>query len=396
MPLFLSPLDGKGNTPNAEGKRGSDALLMGGGVPDLGVATLLLLIGDSNAAGNASDQGSLVYTPDASVFALNSSGNFAQYVPGTFTGRSSGADAGNVGPEMQFSRLHRAADSTKPVFICKNAYPGSLQTGQWDPATGAYVAETLAMLANAKAKMAALGYTPKVVAVVNLGINDTGLAQASKYTYGTVARSMYVALKAVLAPGEIIIQNRVTEDSTGAFAVRCMQQAKTKNDPVLRLSNTDGFTKNSGDVTHYDLAGQISLGTGAYNIFKGTDLGLRLDFYSDNFSAIGPTVTWSLNPGWSITGGKMVGASVPAFGATGILLPFEPGKSYRNSYGMTFVAGAVRVQMLGGTTVTGATRTTTNTFTETLVALTGNTQFAWNATGGGFSGDMDNLLIEEL
>jgi len=78
-------------------------------------------------------------------------------------------------------------------------------------------------------------------------------------------------------------------------------------------------------------------------------------------------------------------------------VPFVAGRSYVVTYTVVSAdAGNVRVSFSGGVQVSGTTRTTAGTFTEILVANTGNSQLNIQAVNLGFTGSIDNITVKLL
>jgi hypothetical protein len=107
---------------------------------------------------------------------------------------------------------------------------------------------------------------------------------------------------------------------------------------------------------------------------------------------------WTTGTGWSISGGQLVGSSVPAFTVTSqSTAALVAGKTYEITYDVVaFTAGVVRVVFVGGTQATGVSRASTGSFREVLVANGGNNLIAIGSGSGGFTGSVDNLSIKEI
>ena len=108
---------------------------------------------------------------------------------------------------------------------------------------------------------------------------------------------------------------------------------------------------------------------------------------------------WTLNTGWTIGSGVLsgnVGAAVFASASAPVTL--VPGRVYRITFSITaYTSGAVRPNFFGGIDVFGSTdRAAVGTFTETLIATTGNNVVAIQARAAGFVGTIDNISVREV
>ncbi|WBL75611.1 hypothetical protein I3J27_21500 [Bradyrhizobium xenonodulans] len=118
-----------------------DVAVFGGGGPALAYSPVLLITGDSQAAGTLSttDQNAAVaaYVPTSKIKVRNIAGAFVTYTPGTITGVDFGANTGKVGTEIGFIALFRAAFPNDTLYIIKEAASGSYQTRGLNAATAA-------------------------------------------------------------------------------------------------------------------------------------------------------------------------------------------------------------------------------------------------------------------
>jgi len=72
------------------------------------------------------------------------------------------------------------------------------------------------------------------------------------------------------------------------------------------------------------------------------------------------------------------------------------GATYRVEFTvLNYVSGLFAVRFTGGTTRTGTTRTANGTYSQDLVANTGNVNFEIIA-GGGTQGDIDNVSMRRM
>lgn len=100
---------------------------------------------------------------------------------------------------------------------------------------------------------------------------------------------------------------------------------------------------------------------------------------------------WTKGTDWTITGGKGVKAAGAGSSNLEQAVYVTPGASYRATFTVSgYVAGSVTPRLTGGSTVAGTARTANGTYTETLVAVTGNTTFDLRSTAAG------NLSVDDV
>lgn len=101
---------------------------------------------------------------------------------------------------------------------------------------------------------------------------------------------------------------------------------------------------------------------------------------------------WTEGDGWAIAGGRA--EHTP--GDAGILsqpLTLDTGTTYRVAFtASNYVAGSVKPCLIGATTVSGLAITTDGLILDRLTAVTGNTDFAFDATSA-FDGAVDELVV---
>jgi hypothetical protein len=105
---------------------------------------------------------------------------------------------------------------------------------------------------------------------------------------------------------------------------------------------------------------------------------------------------WVKGTGWTIGGGVAVGTSVGAF----VKLSQQPFQFIAGGrYKVTFTvvsrsAGGVLIDFTGGSQVNGTVRTAAGTYTEYMVARDGNNNLNVESGADGFSGTVDNVIVE--
>lgn len=369
---------------------------MGGGAPALGVAKLLVVIGDSNGRGWAENQASLSFTPTPSIQTFVSSLAFATYDPATATGMEGGVNTTWVGGELFCAQALRTADPSKPVFILKNAVAGTRQTTEWKVTGGTYTTPTRTLVAQAISAMAAMGYIAEVQILISLGINEN----TARQSYLAEARLLLADMASNwgLTANSRVTSIRSTLDNGNMVCIRAAQQIIGHENALDFLMDADAFGKNA-DVTHYNLAGLASVGGAWASIITQASSGLDTDLLLPEITFDNNTgfYAWTLNTGWTIAG-TLAAAGVAAFGTSSFIndFPFEAGASYTLQYDLVVSAGNFRFSLGGGTTKNGATQTTSGPKTEVIVANAGNTRLVVNAAGSGFTGSVDNLRLRKI
>lgn len=105
---------------------------------------------------------------------------------------------------------------------------------------------------------------------------------------------------------------------------------------------------------------------------------------------------WTKGSGWSITGGRAVRIADASTSGLSQPYPFVPGRSYQLTFTvLNFVAGQFLPRFTGGTTRSGTLRTANGTYTETLVANTGNITLQFFASAA-TSADIDSVSVREV
>lgn len=120
----------------------------------------------------------------------------------------------------------------------------------------------------------------------------------------------------------------------------------------------------------------------------GVNLLLNGAFNSDS--------VWTKGGGWSIGGGKASRTNTGSASNLSQAVAFVEGASYQLTYTVTDLSsGSITPRFIGGTTVSGITRSAPGTYTETLVALAGNATFAFLGSSS-FAGGVDNARMVRL
>ena len=105
--------------------------------------------------------------------------------------------------------------------------------------------------------------------------------------------------------------------------------------------------------------------------------------------------------GWSYTSWVISGGAATLSNASDSLaqsVSFVAGRTYAVTFTLSAFSGtgAFRPRIFGGTTVTGTNRSADGTYTEYMVAVTGNNQFAMTPSTATCTGTIDNISVREL
>lgn len=103
---------------------------------------------------------------------------------------------------------------------------------------------------------------------------------------------------------------------------------------------------------------------------------------------------WTKGTDWTIGSGvatKTAGTAASLSQA----ITLTAGIPYLVTYTITRTAGALTPQFTGGTTVSGAARSAAGTYTDIMVAVTGNTTLAFSADAS-FAGTIDNVTMRSM
>lgn len=109
----------------------------------------------------------------------------------------------------------------------------------------------------------------------------------------------------------------------------------------------------------------------------------------------GADTDWTKGAGWAIAAG-VASKSAGAASALSQAEAFVAGGVYLVEYVLTAVTGgSVSAQFGGGATVTGASRTANGSYSESLTAGAGNTEFRF-AADAAFAGSVDDVSVRRL
>ena len=120
---------------------------------------------------------------------------------------------------------------------------------------------------------------------------------------------------------------------------------------------------------------------------EGPELVTNGDFATDS--------DWTKGTGWSIANGKA--SRTAQSGSTSIYqsVSFTANKSYKITYDLDINAGSFLLRIGGGTLIDTTIRTTSGTYTEYIVANSGNNVLNLRAVNGAFTGSVDNVSVVE-
>ena len=120
----------------------------------------------------------------------------------------------------------------------------------------------------------------------------------------------------------------------------------------------------------------------------GSELVTNGDFATDS--------DWTLGTGWSISDGKVIRTAQSGSTSAYQNVSFSGGKIYKIQYDLDISAGSFKIRISGGTLVDTPVRSTSGTYTEYIVANSGNNVLNLRATDGTFVGTIDNVSVKEV
>jgi lysophospholipase L1-like esterase len=159
------------------------------------------------------------------------------------------------------------------------------------------------------------------------------------------------------------------------------------NGDTLRLRATSDA--DTGDTKTVSVT--VGTVTQSWSLTTTTAPNLVLDPAFDDASK------WSGTAGAAVTGGQCVFTSTN-FGSLSQIasVAFEAGASYRVTYDIVSISGQVRAQFNGGSAKGGVTRTAPGSYSETIVANSGNNQIRLQTNTSSTSAVVDNLTCRRL
>ena len=157
--------------------------------------------------------------------------------------------------------------------------------------------------------------------------------------------------------------------------------------PKLLLDFADNYyLANGGSKTLANAVTHARAGNATMTDGYGPELVTNGGFDSDS--------DWTLGTGWSIAGGKAVKTAGTGDGASQSI-DLKEGVAYLVSYDITRNAGGVQAQFVGGSTVALPSKTASGSYTDVLVAVSGNTSLRMFASST-FGGTIDNISVREM
>ena len=104
---------------------------------------------------------------------------------------------------------------------------------------------------------------------------------------------------------------------------------------------------------------------------------------------------WTKGTGWVIENGKASRTAQSGSTSCYQSISLTGGKKYKIQYDLNITAGSFKIRIGGGTLVDTITRTTSGTYTEYIVANSGNNVLNLRANDGAFVGSIDNVSVKE-
>jgi len=170
-------------------------------------------------------------------------------------------------------------------------------------------------------------------------------------------------------------------NSAGLFQLSNGTTAVTFGDPVGYIADLGPLGRHATQAT--------AANRGVYSGMPrqlGSELAVNGRFTAD--------VSWTKGTGWAISGG----VATKTAGTASVLsqsFAFEAGKHYMVTFDVTRTAGTVLARFTGGTTVPGVSRNAAGSYTDVLIAATGNTTIEFSADAT-FAGTVKNVSYREV
>lgn len=103
---------------------------------------------------------------------------------------------------------------------------------------------------------------------------------------------------------------------------------------------------------------------------------------------------WTKGTGWSIEDGKATRTAQSGPTSCYQSISFTANKTYKIKYDLDISDGSFRIIIGGGTLIDTPVRTTSGTYTEYIVANSGNNVLNLRASDGAFTGSIDNVSVQ--
>ena len=163
---------------------------------------------------------------------------------------------------------------------------------------------------------------------------------------------------------------------------------------VTSIPGLVGYWKSDPQYLFEDSAGTTpasTSGTGPVGQWRAVGANPALTTVTVANSGFDADSDWTKGTGWSI--GSGVATKTPGSASSiSQTVSLTPGVQYLITWTMTRSAGTFTPQFKGGTTVAGTSLNTSGTFTENLVAVTGNTTLDLFCDGN-FAGTIDDVSV---
>lgn len=157
--------------------------------------------------------------------------------------------------------------------------------------------------------------------------------------------------------------------------------------PTYRLDGTRGYLDFDGNDFLMTSSNVNEYVNPALMAVPGSELVLNGDFSA--------TTNWTLGASWSI--GSGVATSTPTGSLSNITqaISLTANRLYAVTFTVTRVTGTITPRFTGGTTVAGTAVSTSGTYTQYLLSVTGNTTLEFQANTA-FDGTLDNVSVKDV
>jgi len=203
-------------------------------------------------------------------------------------------------------------------------------------------------------------------AIISSTVGDSWVLQSNKLTVG---KSYKITLK---------VDSVTLEGGVAKFALGTGADGNTYN-----------ITENGVFNFYFS---NISFSLNWIQIFTNGDASVTID----NVSVKEVGQDWTLGSGWSI--GEDKASRTAQSGSTSMYqsVSFTANKSYKITYDLDISAGSFLLRIGGGALIDTTPRTTSGTYTEYIVANSGNNVLNLRAVDGNFNGSITNISVKEV
>ena len=223
-------------------------------------------------------------------------------------------------------------------------------------------------------------------------------ANGAVFTEGVTISSTYSTTPAVGYNSDFMIFNRALTAAEKTLITRHLTRDRDfVQRELLAISGLTGYWKNDPQYMFEDSAGTTPAstgGTGPIGQWRAVGVTPTLTAVTVANSGFDADSDWTKGTGWTIGSGvatKTAGSAASMSQA----ITLTAGSVYLITWTMTRTAGTLLPRFTGGTTVSGTALSASGTYTENLVAVTGNTTLEFYGDAS-FAGTVDGVSVVAL